>query len=193
MRIIGVTGNIGSGKTTVAKILESEGAHVINADLIARNVLRKNGAGYAEAVEFFGTEILHENGEIDRRHLADIVFSDREKLLVLNSITHKHVRAEIDAQIREVREKKSHEIICLDVPLLFEAGLDAICDITCVVDAPYGVKVKRVMERDGTEREAAEKRLESQTPSRELKQKCDVVIENDEGVDELKKRVKELL
>jgi len=191
MLVIGVTGNIGSGKTAVSKILEGQGAYVINADIIAREVLGKNSAGYDEAVRFFGESVLQDNGEIDRRHLAQIVFSDSQKLEVLNSITHKYVIAEIDDLIANVREQRSHEVICLDVPLLFESGLDRICDVTWTIDAPYETKIARVMERDKADRQAAKKRLSSQTLSCELRKKSDMVIENDGNFDELERQVLE--
>ena len=189
MLIIGITGNIGSGKTTVSKILESEGAYMINADHIARAVLAKDGAGYKEAVEFFGASILQDDGEINRANLASIVFNDQEKLIKLNEITHKHVIAKIGELIAKVKEANSHKLICLDVPLLFESGLDKICNTTWLIDAPYETKLARVIERDNTSHEAAKSRLDSQTPSSKLRRKCDTVIENDNDFEELKAQV----
>jgi len=183
--VIGVTGNIGSGKTTVSRILEKYGAYVINADKIAKEVLLKGGPGYKDTLEFFGEGILQENGEIDRKKLGDIVFSDKEKLIVLNGTTHKHVLRKIDEEINKIRQEKSHRIVCLDVPLLFESGLDEVCDVTWVVDAAEEVKLRRVMERDKMDLEAARARLKSQTPSDVIRQKADRVIDNDAGYDEL--------
>ncbi|MCL2566389.1 MAG: dephospho-CoA kinase [Defluviitaleaceae bacterium] len=191
--IIGVTGNIGSGKTTVSNILKKHGAYVINADKIAKNVLLIGGAGYNETVELFGRGILQENGEIDRAKLANIVFSDKAKLEALNGTTHKYVLNQIDEEIACICKEKSHKIICLDVPLLFESGLDKICDITWVVDAPEEVKLKRVMERDGLDYDAAKARLKSQTPPYILKEKCDTVIVNAKSYDELEKEIASLV
>jgi len=189
MLIIGITGNIGSGKTTVSKILESEGAYIINADHIAREVLSKDGTGYTETIEFFGDSILQEGGEIDRSQLASIVFNDKSKLAKLNELTHKHVRAKIDEMIEKARTENLHKLICLDVPLLFESGLDKICDVTWVIDAPHETKITRVIERDKTDRESAKSRLDNQTPSSELKKKADTVIDNDTDANELSERV----
>ena len=189
MLIIGITGNIGSGKTTVSKILEEEGAYIINADQIAREVLAKDGAGYAETIEFFGETILQENGEINRPHLASIVFNDQNKLAKLNELTHKHVLAEIDELIKQVREANSHKLICLDVPLLFESGLDKICSTTWLIDAPYETKIARTIERDKTDRDQVKSRLDNQALSCKLREKSDTVIENDKGLEELKKEV----
>jgi len=189
MLIIGITGNIGSGKTTVSKMLESKGAYVINADQIAREVLEINGAGYDEAVMFFGESILKDNAEIDRAKLAGIVFNDSAKLAKLNAITHKYVLAKIDELIAKVKAENSHNIICLDVPLLFEAGLDKVCDSTWAVDASYETKITRAMERDKSGRDAVKNRLDIQTDSRELREKSDIVIENDSSFDELEEQV----
>ena len=189
MLIIGITGNIGSGKTTVSKILEAEGAYTINADQIARDVLAKDGAGYAETVGFFGESILQDDGNINRLQLANIVFNDKSKLAKLNETTHKHVLAKIDELIAKVRETNSHKLTCLDVPLLFESGLDKICDTTWLIDATYETKLTRVIARDKTDRDSAKSRLDNQTPSSELRKKCDTVIENDKGIEELEKQV----
>jgi len=189
MLIIGITGNIGSGKTTVSKILEAKGAYIINADQIAREVLSKSGAGYTETVEFFGESILQADGEINRQHLASIVFNDQLKLAKLNELTHKHVLAKIDELITKVRETNSHKLICLDVPLLFESGLDKICSETWLVDAPYETKLARVIARDKTDRDSAKSRLDSQTPSHKLREKSGTVIENDKSTKELQEQV----
>jgi len=189
MKTLGITGNIGSGKTTVSKILESEGAYVINADLVAREVLEVTGAGYDEAVGFFGEAILTANGEIDRAKLAEIVFADPEKLAKLNAITHKHVLMRTCELIADVKAANAHNIICLDVPLLFEAGFDKICDTTWTIDAPAEMKITRAMERDKAERSAVKIRLDRQTDSHELREKSDIVIENDKGFDELREHV----
>jgi len=189
MLIIGITGNIGSGKTTVSKMLESKGAYVINADQIAREALEINGAGYDEAVMFFGKSILKANAEIDRTKLASIVFNDGAKLAKLNTITHKYVLARIDALIAKVKVENSHDMICLDVPLLFEVGLDKICDSTWTLDASYETKIARAMERDKSERDAVKNRLDIQTDSRELREKSDIVIENDSCFDKLEEQV----
>ena len=189
MLIIGITGNIGSGKTTVSKMLEAEGAYIINADQIAREVLAKDGAGYTETIEFFGESILQNSGEINRKHLAGIVFNDSNKLAKLNELTHKYVLAKIDELIVQACEANLHKLICLDVPLLFESGLDKICDTTWLIDAPHETKLERVMARDKTDRDSAKSRLDNQTLSTELRKKSDTVIENDKGLEELKKQV----
>ena len=189
MLIIGVTGNIGSGKTTVSKILEEQGAYVINADKIARGVLAKDGAGYGETVAYFGEGIVGRDGEIDRRALAAIVFSDPGKLDVLNAFTHKHVKSRINEEIAAVRQNNAHDIICLDVPLLFESGLNNICDAAWVVDAGTEIKLARVMERDKTDRSSAELRLARQPTREELRQKGDIIIENNGDYDRLKMQV----
>ena len=110
MKIIGVTGGIGSGKSTVSSMFRQFGAEIIDADEISRNVAKKTGSAFFEVVENFGLEILLENGEIDRKKLGQIVFSDKNKLVVLNEIIHKYVFCEMEKRIKESKA----EIIILD-------------------------------------------------------------------------------
>ena len=120
MKIIGITGGIGAGKSTVCEEFKKYGACIIDADKISHQVTAKNGSAYAEIVENFGTDVLKSDGEIDREKLAGIVFSDQNELEKLNYITHKH----IFEKMREEIASSDSELIILDVPLLFSADFE---------------------------------------------------------------------
>lgn len=157
-KIIGLTGGSGSGKSTVAAALRSLGAFVIDCDKIAHENMLKGGIAYNEIVEAFGGSILAASGEIDRKSLGNIVFNDKRALERLNRITHRH----ITDRVKALADKSDSKITVIDAPLLYQTGLDRLCDSVWVTDAPYDVRLKRIMERDGITREAAESRLKNQ-------------------------------
>ena len=188
MKLLGITGGIGAGKSVVTKCFSDLGAEIIDADAIARQVLKKEGAAYAEVISAFGNEILQLNHEIDRKKLAAIVFSDREKLQTLNQITHACVFQEMEKQIHQ-----SHaELICLDVPLLFSCEFPFQCDKTLAVLAPKEQRIQRVIKRDACSREDVEVRMASQLTEDELRSKADICINNDKSMDELYACVKKI-
>lgn len=174
MKIIGVTGGIGSGKTTVSAMFKELGAEVVDADKISRSITKKNGAAYPDIVNAFGEEILLKSGEIDRKALAKKVFSDKKSLELLNKITHKYVFEEM----RERIEKSKKEVVVLDVPLLFSSEFPFECDLTVGVTADREERIKRVETRDGMTREEIIKRIENQISDEVLREKADVIIEN---------------
>ena len=174
MKIIGITGGIGSGKTTVSTMFASFGAEVIDADEISRSITKKNGAAYPEIVETFGEGILLPDKEIDRKALAKIVFQDAKSLELLNKITHKYVFEEMKARM----ESSVADIVVLDVPLLFSADFPFDCDLTVGVTADKEERIKRVQKRDGISREEILKRIENQISDDVLKDKADVIIES---------------
>lgn len=156
-RIIGLTGGSGSGKSSVAAALEKVGARVIDCDKIAHENMKKGGVAYDEIVSAFGREILLENGEIDRKKLGGIVFSDKNRLERLNKITHGHICDRVKELVNE-----GGALIVIDAPLLRQTGLDKLCSEVWVTEAPKDVRIRRIAERDGIDLLAAEKRLESQ-------------------------------
>ena len=175
MKIIGITGGIGAGKSTVCEEFKKYGACIIDADKISHQVTAKNGSAYAEIVESFGTDILKNDGEIDRKKLAGIVFSDQNELEKLNYITHKH----IFEKMREEIASSNSELIILDVPLLFSADFDIKCDYKIAVVANLQERIKRVMFRDGISRDDVLKRIDAQLSDQEMREKADICIEND--------------
>lgn len=157
-KIIGLTGGSGSGKSTVAAALSTLGAFVIDCDKIAHENMLRGGIAYDEIVKEFGRDILAPTGEIDRKSLGNIVFNDKNALDRLNHIAHRH----IINRVKELAEGSRSEITVIDAPLLYQTGLDRLCDEVWVTDAPYQVRLKRIMERDGITRQAAESRLKNQ-------------------------------
>lgn len=176
MKIIAVTGGIGSGKTTVSKMFEDLGAEVCDADLIAKETEKCGGAAYDEIKNFFGEQIILPNGEIDRKVLADIVFSDKKKLEKLNKIVHKYVFFEMEKTIKN----SSAEVVCLDVPLLFSSDFPIKYDFSVGVTADMEERIKRVLQRDKTSEEDIKKRIKNQISDKELFEKADFVVKNND-------------
>lgn len=176
MRIIGVTGGIGAGKSTVSKMFSQLGADIVDADEIARAVTKKEGRAFSEIISFFGKEILSESGEIDRKKLAGIVFSDKEKLVALNEITHKYVFIEMEEQIKNSKK----DVVILDVPLLFSSDFKLSYDFSVGVVAKIEERIKRVKQRDGLSEEEILMRIENQISDRELEEKADFIVENND-------------
>lgn len=178
MKIIGVTGISGAGKSTVSKrICELINARYINADIIAKALSKKGEKYYEEIVKEFGNEILNDDLEINRKKLADIIFYDKIKKEKINSLTYKYVVPKI---IEEAKKKTKCEITVIDVPLLFESGLDKICDKTIGVIAKKETCIKRIIERDGISEEMALARINSQKGEEFFKANCNYCVFNDE-------------
>ncbi len=192
MRIIGVTGGIGSGKSTVARIIASHGARVIDADEIARSIVKKGSKVLEEIADFFGTGILTADGELDRKKLAAIVFNERSLLEKLNEITHKHVIDLMEKKLEEYRENGEKTVV-LDVPIPVERGFLDLVDEVWVVTADRDTRISRIMQRSGLSREAAEARINAQMSDDEYLELADRVIFNNGSVEELEKIVAEQL
>jgi dephospho-CoA kinase len=186
--LVGLTGGIGAGKSTVARLLESKGAVVVDTDDLARQVTRLGTPTHAAILDRFGGEIEGPDGEIDRARLADVVFSDPAALADLNALVHPAVEAAVG---RRLVELPSAGVVVLDVPLLVEVGWDARCDVVVVVDAPEDVAVRRLVgQRDVAEADVR-RRIASQASRAERLARADVVIANDGSLDDLARRVDE--
>lgn len=188
MKILGITGGIGSGKSTVAKLFENLGAYLIDADAIARDVMKKDGEAYCEVVANFGPEILTENNEIDRKKLASIVFSDKDKLSNLNRVTHKYIYKQIKALILSSNAK----LVCLDVPLLFTAEFPIECDKTLVVIADHDKRITRVSKRSGLTAQEIIDRMRNQMSDKEMCERADYCIDNSGVPEDIIPEVKEI-
>lgn len=175
--LAGLTGGIGSGKSTVASALEERGAAIIDADRIAREVVEPGGAAYTALVERFGVGVLQEDGRLDRQALADIVFQDPEALDDLNKITHPAIGAVVAERIASAG--RTHDVVVVDIPLLSittkaNIGFDAVI----VVDVPEETAVRRLVEQRGFKEEDARARIAAQISREERRALADVVIDN---------------
>ncbi|MCI8804667.1 MAG: dephospho-CoA kinase [Clostridiales bacterium] len=191
MKIIGLTGKSGSGKSSVCSILSEHGGYIIDSDKIAHKNMRKGSVAYNAIKDAFGDEILFDSGEIDRKKLGKKVFSDPEKLKILNEISLKHILEKISEEIDDISKKTDiYKFIVIDAPLLIETGLNYISDEVWVILADENILLDRIIKRDKIDFEYAKNRLKNQRPQKELTAFADVVIENgDISQSELKKRV----
>ena len=180
--ILGIKGSSGAGKSTVCEILERKySSQTINADKIAKQ-LSKQGTNYLkEIIQNFGDDILLEDGELNRRKLANIIYSNPEKRDELNNITFKYIKNEIKEQIA----KSNNNIIAIDAPLLLEANLQEICDKTiAVISEDRNLQIKRIIKRDNIDKEHAIARLNAQHPNEFYIQNCDNTLINDETLEQ---------
>jgi len=192
LRIIGITGGIGSGKSTVSRILRDLGAKIIDADKISKEIVYKGGIALKELTEFFGEEILDENGELNRKKLSEIVFTDTEKLKMLNNITHKYIIERIYKEVERSRLEGDSDIVVVDAPIPIEHGFIDIADEIWVVSADKESRIKRVMERSGFTYEEALNRINSQMKDEEYIRIADKIIYNEGSIEDLEKDVVKL-
>lgn len=192
MKVIGVTGGIGSGKSTVSRILKDLGAKIVDADKIARKILVKGGKPLEDVVNYFGKEILDSDGELNRKKLADIVFNKSEKLTVLNKITHGYIAEEIIKAVSSYKADNAADIIVIDAPIPIEHGFIDQSDEIWVVTANREVRISRIMERNGLSREDAEKRIDSQQSDEAYLSIADEIIVNEGSIEELENTVAKL-
>ena len=193
MKVIGLTGGTGSGKSVVSKSLAEAGAVIVDADKIAHEIILKGEPAYQEIIEYYGTGILDEEGNIIRKKLGEIVFNDKEKLAFLNQCTHKYITAEVKKQIAEAKEEGTATAIIVDAPLLLEAKLETVCDLVWVVYAEPEVRAQRVMARDGITYELAKARIANQKSWEEYKAAADAVIDNSKDISYLEGQLSEIL
>lgn len=192
MKVIGLTGGIASGKSTVSKMLVDLGAAVIDADRIAREVMKKGTPVWQKVREAFGDEYLLPNGEIDRKKLGEFVFSNDKALKTLNSITHPAIYDEILSEIERLKAKGQSKAIVVDAALLIEAGLCDIVDEVWLVVVDRESQIMRLMRRNGLTRQQALNRINSQMDQDMKKRYADRVIDNSYDVEHIRKQVKQL-
>jgi dephospho-CoA kinase len=188
MKIVGLTGGIGSGKSVVSGMFARLGAEVIGADQLAREVVNPGQAAWKEIVAHFGKEVLNADQSLNRERLASIVFSDAEARRALEEITHPRIRALFDERVREL-QSKGCRVIIYDVPLFFESHLDREIRPVVVVYAEESVRLERVKARDGLSDEEILSRTKSQMPLEEKKGLADYVIDNSGTLEETKSQV----
>ncbi|HVP67890.1 MAG TPA: dephospho-CoA kinase [Anaeromyxobacteraceae bacterium] len=192
MRLVGLTGGIGSGKSTFAAALRQLGVPVIDADRLARDAVRPGNPALAAIRKAFGEAAVGPEGELDRRAMADLVFRDPGARARLEAIVHPAVRERLSEETARLAAR-GHDLAFYDVPLLFETGLDRAVDCVVVVYAPEALQRSRLMTRDGISGAQADARLAAQLPIEEKARRADVVVENVEGLDELRAKAARVL
>jgi dephospho-CoA kinase len=191
MRIIGLTGGIASGKSTISDILRSLGAEVVDVDLVGREVVRQGCPAYNKIIESFGSSILRADGEINRKKLGNIIFSDAKKLQLLNQITHPAIIDRVNSRV-EACHQQNKKAVVIDAAILIEMGLHRYVDSVWLVMVDRETQLQRVMERDRLSEKDARNRINAQMTNEERKAYADVVIDNSQPVDAVRDVVKEL-
>lgn len=188
---VGLTGNIASGKTTVARVWERLGAPVIDADALARRAVEPGSPGFAAVVAAFGPRVVGADGALDRAALRELVFRDAGARARLERIVHPEV-----GRLRKREEARHVEagarIVVHDIPLLFEVGLQDAFDAIVLVDAPASVRLARLIRDRGLDAAEARRMFEAQMPAAEKRQHADYVIENDGTLEELERRAEKV-
>jgi dephospho-CoA kinase len=184
MKIIGLTGGIASGKSTVTRTLLDLGAIIIDSDELAHNIMKPYKPAWKDIVKIFGTEILNPDETINRDRLGQIVFNDPDKLRELNQITHWRIAERYKEDLRLIRKEKPEAIVVMEIPLLYETHAERICDEVWVVWVDRETQMERLMQRDGISREDAIKRIEAQMDLDEKARLADVVIDNRHSIEE---------
>ena len=193
MKVIGLTGSIGSGKSTVSNYLMRKGYALIDSDSISRYVVTPGKPALKEIAEEFGKGVITADGELDRKKLGGIVFKSPKKRAVLEKIVTERVIKEIKKELAALRKLGSEEIVFVDAPILFESKADIKCDQIWVVVADDDIRAKRVMERDGCSFEDFKKRTMSQMSQEEKISLADRVIDNNGSTRKLYGRIRKLL
>lgn len=191
MKVIGLTGGIGSGKSTVSQFLSELGANVLDADKVGHQCYQQGTEAWKDVVDAFGKEVVAPDGSIDRKKLGAIVFGDPEALIRLNQIMHPRMYDMMADQIEECR-LGGVEVVVLEAAVLFEANWTPLVDEIWVTVASEPTVVQRVRERTGLPEEQIRSRIRSQLSNEERKEKADLVISNDGGLDELREKIEEL-
>jgi len=198
MVVIGLTGTTGAGKGMVSAVFTAHGIPCLDTDAVSRTVTAKGMPCLSELTAAFGQGILTEDGSLDRKGLASLVFCEEdaekkaEKLAALNRITHYHIRRTSETWLAAQREAGVRAAV-IDAPLLFESGFDALCDKTVAVTAPPDVRLARIMARDNISRDLALHRMASQHDDAFFETHCDEVIANDGSLSELENAVRTVL
>lgn len=180
MKIIGLTGGIASGKSTVAKMLEDKGAHILDADKLAREAVEPDQPAWQEIVNWLGQSILLPDRSIDREKLGSAVFKDRRMLEKLNKIVHPWVGSRFISLSEEIKKQDPDAILVYDIPLLIEAGMQKLVDHILLVYVPQEIQLARLRQRDGLSLTDAQMRIRAQMPIEEKKKHAHTVIDNSE-------------
>ena len=193
MVIVALTGGMGSGKTTVARMFKDEGAHVIDFDYLARLVVEPDKPAWRDIVDYFGPEILSSDGTLNRSALAEIVFSDDKSRKALERFTHPRIFEERDALIKAIKRKDPFSIVIVDFPLLFELGLGKMFDKVILAYVPRAVQIRRAIKRGCLGKEEAERRLNAQIAIEEKRSLSDYSIDNQGSLNDTRDQVRKVI
>ncbi|MCJ8010198.1 dephospho-CoA kinase [Paenibacillus sp. KQZ6P-2] len=188
---IGLTGGIATGKSTVSALLVGKGALLVDADVIAREVMLPGHPVLEAVVGHFGQAVLLADGTLDRKKLGDIVFRDPSQRQALNDITHPAIRREIREQMESLERKNPDKLVVVDIPLLFESGLEHMFERVMVVYTPRVIQLERLMDRNQMTKNEASARIGSQMDIEEKKLKADIVIDNSGNAEQTKRQIDE--
>ncbi len=188
----GLTGGIATGKSTVAGMLNELSCRIVDTDLIARQIVEPGQPALREIADLFGTEVLNDEGALDRERLRRIIIDDPKKREYLNAITHPRIGLEVLREVNEFRAEGSGSPIIVDVPLLFEAGWHTLFTAVILVYVPVHVQIERLMLRDRLTREEAKKTLTFQMNIEEKKRMASYIIDNSKTFEQTRQQVKEL-
>jgi dephospho-CoA kinase len=188
MLLIGLTGNIASGKTEVARMLADRGATLIDADVLAREAVRPNTQALKDIIKRWGKDVLKNDGSLDRTALRQIVFADQNELDALNRIVHPGVTRLRDREIARARERGDKIVVCV-IPLLFERNLVEEFDAIVLVDAPRPLRLERMVASRGLEETDAMNMIASQMPAELKRARADYCIDNDGSLEDLERKV----
>ncbi|MBO0439683.1 dephospho-CoA kinase [Candidatus Enterococcus ikei] len=186
--VLGLTGGIATGKSTVVAVFKSLGFPIVDADIIAREVVEPGTPGLAELISAFGSDILNVDGSLNRKQLGQLIFSNEEKRQLLNKTLSPFIKKAILKEIEDKKDKAS--LVIVDIPLLYEGGYDKFVDQVAVVYIPEKVQLLRLMKRDNLDEKAALDRIESQMSIEEKKKLADIVFDNQGNFQETEKIVK---
>jgi len=191
MIIVGLTGSVGTGKSTVTNFFRELGAYIVDWDELAREVIRPHSKAWKKIAEYFGEDYLNEDLTINRQKLAEMVFSDKGKVTKLNQIVHPEVFKEDERITNEIKSLDPDALVIKDIPLLFELTRPVFMDKIVVVSASEQTQLRRLEEK-GMSREDARNRIKSQIPLEEKIRSADFVINNDGSLEETKNQVEEI-
>lgn len=194
MRIIGITGGIGAGKSSVLELLEKNfNAFIIKADDVAKGTMEIGNAGYNKVLEIFGDEILDSVGAINRTKLAEIVFNNHQKLIVLNSIIHPLVKKLITEQIGQLKCEEKYDYVFIEAALLIESHYDIICDELWYIYTPDEIRIQRLKASRGYDDQKIKDIFANQLQPEMFKKHCKVIIENDKSLEDTLEQLKKIL
>lgn len=187
--IIGLTGGIASGKSTVGEMLVGRGAKLVDADAVAREIVRPGEPALEAIASRFGQAVLQDDGSLNRRALGDIVFADKDKLAELESITHPAIRGRMQETIRRYSEQQPTQLIIADIPLLYETNQEHLYEGVLVVYVPEKLQMKRLMERNPMPEDEAKRRISLQMDIEEKRRRASWVIDNSGSLEETRNQV----